>query len=1522
MAIFKKTKRFEEALKKLGADYKIRLFSKLDRWEQMEDDQVLQSFGRRNFYPNFFVPDIDDLRIPIQIVKIQLRNSTPTIFFILDILTKEHPIYKKLEDNNQRHYREEYLKRFGIDNQTIEAITIELLEDEEKQKRKKKPPYWLLEWLNMKDHYIDNEKIWIYESFNWVEKTETKNFKETYWPKIYKILSEHIINADESYLDWNSELAKHIVKYPNLRVLNEGRVYIIYEYISLPKEREIYFLYDFIIDKKEDIKLANDSFILGLYKRENTNPADLSGYALRTYPDFILYDEEIWKMVETDQRANLSLSAEEREILLNASLPIFINGQAGSGKSTILYYLFASYIHKKMMSKTQPKGNPLFLTFNEKLVEVAKSNIGDLLKYHHHFVDKTSQIDDFEQILKKKLNESVLPYKKFLLHLAKREIGEDNRFNEAGFINFNRFRKLYIGTNLSQDEVKYRCLLRDKNEYSPELAWHVIQTYIKGYKVDQELTPDEYQAIPYKDKTVSFEKYSGIYNSIWLKWYKKLYEEYELWDQQDLTRAILQVLRRKDENDGKEEQYPVIICDETQDFTRIELELILRMNAFYGYDLSDLKEIPLAFAGDPLQTINPSGFRWEYLQSTFYSKFKELEFPVDIHVQDLTINFRSYPRIVKFGNLVQFLRQVIRDLKDLRYHLPQLNGIKTLEDDYPKVFEIDKNIDLHKIRKLFNEKNIFIVPTDYGGEQEYVNKHPEYFFASTEINNVYSPLRIKGMEFDKIVVLNFGDEFGDLLEGFLKGKKEEDEMIQLQYVFNKLYVAITRAKKDLYIIDTPKGVSKFWHFITKESYLKYYKKIEDPNIQSKWNEEMICSWTEGQVIIFETDLGKIANTIKARGEISQDPDEFIRAASYFRKINDIKNEKECLAQAYELEEKFKEAGIAWQDPILNEKVRASECFWKGMYWDELLVLHSSQKDLRYTVAKFMVELNHDNFLYHLTDLFEKNMHKKVEPNDITWKTVVKQIYNKLEALLNEGSFGNNSLKLDQLLNYFEKLSQKGFPEFYLLLGRYSYLMKRYQEAIDYWDKTNGYNEEDYNHAKFHVSNNINDKIFYAKRLNWEEKIVELWDEINFNTKGLSNDSIRIIKEAVKNVRSLDDSSYLNFLMTYFFTPEDFKEVFELYISKEIRDKNIERKIIDYLMKNNNWTEILEQYYEGSFLKSHFRYLLTKMVNIPNPSEEEIDFVLNHVSKLPISEIRDIIPKILEFYHNNKCYLRSFTKTINESMKNILLNKYLEIEYEKSKSGNDKKIKRVNINSSFLNTNIIYAVVASMLTNEEFYYSDRLSLLERVMDYATKNEQKSGEEWAKETWLYLQNAYIKWLQEKKEKETEKSEFKKLENLNKRELAQSEATIRREEQKLIDKKKEWHKNVPETLRECPITSDYIFSTNPFVVKPSDALINNFPNYYQLLYNGFEIKVFKADRRVQIVNDEKDIHIRISMKDFFVESMGLPVKTRKKNPTTKEFKSKDSYIIGTIYKNNFVELSVEKNLIKIDITLINNN
>ena len=113
------------------------------------------------------------------------------------------------------------------------------------------------------------------------------------------------------------------------------------------------------------------------------------------------------------------------------------------------------------------------------------------------------------------------------------------------------------------------------------------------------------------------------------------------YDEIDQTRAALQYLERH----GDQFRYDLVVCDEVQDFTDMQLALLFRL-------ADDPRRTVLT--GDPKQIINPSGFRWEEVRARYY----ERGLPVP-PVINLSINFRSVGNIVSLANGVLLLKRAL-----------------------------------------------------------------------------------------------------------------------------------------------------------------------------------------------------------------------------------------------------------------------------------------------------------------------------------------------------------------------------------------------------------------------------------------------------------------------------------------------------------------------------------------------------------------------------------------------------------------------------------------------------------------------------------------------------------------------------------------------------------------------------------------------------------------------------------------------------------------------------------------------
>jgi len=117
-------------------------------------------------------------------------------------------------------------------------------------------------------------------------------------------------------------------------------------------------------------------------------------HSMRAYPNELLLDEDLWIDVEKDEASNLALSPEETSILESVhnlstgeesvGFPLFINGRAGSGKSTILQYLFADYLRLYFsIPETPGLRHPLYFTCSGDLLQRSRKVVGGLVTCGH-----------------------------------------------------------------------------------------------------------------------------------------------------------------------------------------------------------------------------------------------------------------------------------------------------------------------------------------------------------------------------------------------------------------------------------------------------------------------------------------------------------------------------------------------------------------------------------------------------------------------------------------------------------------------------------------------------------------------------------------------------------------------------------------------------------------------------------------------------------------------------------------------------------------------------------------------------------------------------------------------------------------------------------------------------------------------------------------------------------------------------------------------------------------------------------
>lgn len=796
----------------------------------------------------------------------------------------------------------------------------------------------------------------------------------------------------------------------------------------------------------------------------------------RAYPALILADDELWIDLEKEPVANMALSPEESEVLESARrsehpFPLFINGRAGSGKSTILQYLFADLLfHYLSRPDVEGMAPPVYLTANGELLRIARGFVERLLRSEAAFTQQLG--GEIAKDRQDTLDEAFREFQPHLLSLVPKS-ERVTRFSRGAHVNYARFRRMWVG-RFGKDKKAWR-------ECGPDLSWHIIRSYIKGMSPETYLDPLEYAQLPDNQLTVTHAAYKLVFDRVW-PWYQQALEEAKLWDDQDLTRDVL-------ERDLAAPTYPAVVCDEAQDFTRLELELLFRVNLFSNrtLPLAGLSRVPFAFAGDQFQTLNPTGFRWDSIKASFVEKFV-LQFDparksgrVDLNYRELQYNYRSTHKIVRFGNHVQAMRAALFDLPDVNPQMPW-----TIErHSFPVVwFRSSDAVFWKKFRE--SPGLIVIVPCNEGEETEFVQADPilaqHIKFEDGVPVNVLSPARAKGCEYPAVVVYGFGEKSPADVLAELTGATNEledlDESLPIQYFVNRLYVAVSRPKQRLMIVDSDDGFKKLWTC------------VRDENAESimlgaiKNGRERWAAQIEGMTIGNPEDLTREsagdplenAKTFEADGLARQDAFLLRQAAQAYRSGGDLLKARECRARALEADGNYLEAGESYFDAgfAVPDGVR---CLWRAgqqgwsrlteklsqaahiqqeleFQWARLLASHAGSEKQVEILARFAQHLNDEAFQARAI-------------GESSWREALAASLKASLAAKSPSGSASDEL-WGRLAGLLESLQAKGISLPASESASVYFRAKQYAKAIGLWDKVSETKSKEYSEAKAYV----------------------------------------------------------------------------------------------------------------------------------------------------------------------------------------------------------------------------------------------------------------------------------------------------------------------------------------------------------------------------------------------------------------------------------------------------------------------
>jgi len=536
-----------------------------------------------------------------------------------------------------------------------------------------------------------------------------------------------------------------------------------------------------------------------------------------------------------------------------------------------------------------------------------------------------------------------------------------------------------------------------------------------------------------------------------LKWIKS--------SSQDLVHAILDMPLELS-------HFPAIFCDEAQDFTRIELELLLELSVYSSRSLSpdDIPRVPFAFAGDPFQTLNPTGFDWNVVGSGFYEKIidglnRYGSGKYSVTYEELNYNYRTTQNVVALCNLIQLWRGIIFDIPKLQ---PQLLWFQDRHAPVNAYFLVDDPI-FHTA--LYEQAELVIIlPCHEGEEDEYVQNDPLLSSLAARddtARNFFSPMTAKGLEFSRVVLYKFGAEYvkdySHLFHPILHNTpphNDQKQSLSLQYYLNRLYVGASRPTRRLFIVDTQEGLEQLWCKPELQDYKALIERYNTPGWTSEadpnWKEDyLVAHITPGMPTSFEGDQDKpldLARILRDAGNNERSPYKLKLASANYRRAGYEQDAIECNAERAVLEQNWSEAAELYLQ--LGRTEQALQLLWR--YRMLAQILRSEFEDrLEHQVAYFLSDSSSVADAYNILNILDESTGNRWQRTKL--EHYQQEIIDKALILLTNHPQSN--IDWPQFYKDLKRLQISLKFEDTIYMGQLAFIAGSYQDAFEIWKQT-------------------------------------------------------------------------------------------------------------------------------------------------------------------------------------------------------------------------------------------------------------------------------------------------------------------------------------------------------------------------------------------------------------------------------------------------------------------------------------
>lgn len=370
-----------------------------------------------------------------------------------------------------------------------------------------------------------------------------------------------------------------------------------------------------------------------------------------------------------------------------------------------------------------------------------------------------------------------------------------NYYNEHAEVNFLSFQEFVESIKyVPGKEIQFRDFEKwfhwNKQGTRINHAHKLFEEFkgvLTGFAIDKEyLSAEEYLTLGVRQSVFLQHEREQVY-ALFVKYLKYL-DENNFYDTNIISYKWLSHCKP---------EYDFIVIDEVQDITNVQLYLILKT----------LKnQANFILCGDSNQVVHPNFFSWAHIKTLFY---KEDLKPRDFHI--LHTNYRNSPEITQLANrLLKIKNARFGSIdKESTYLIDSVSANKgdvMFYEDTPGIKE-----EMNRKTKTSAKFAVLVMSNEEKADAR------KYFQTPL----IFSVQEAKGLEYENIILVNFISnserEFFEISNGveektihqeiqYSRARDKTDKSLDTyKFFINSLYVAITRAVRNFYIIESSKN---------------------------------------------------------------------------------------------------------------------------------------------------------------------------------------------------------------------------------------------------------------------------------------------------------------------------------------------------------------------------------------------------------------------------------------------------------------------------------------------------------------------------------------------------------------------------------------------------------------------------------------------------------------------------------------------------------------------------------------------